>query len=77
MKARNIKNEQLRAEWESLTDNQKFYRYAEDPFKEPAVRWIKEVTLSQEGAEPPNLQTVILKDDSLRNFESAVCDSDQ
>lgn len=46
IKVRHAKNEQSKLEWESLTDNQKFFRYAEDPFKEPAVRWIKEMTMS-------------------------------
>ena len=43
---RNEKNEQLQAEWDSLDDNQKFFRLCEDPYKEPAVRFIREMASS-------------------------------
>lgn len=48
------------SEWESLTDNQKFFRQCEDPFKEPAIRFVKELTASTEGVEPANQQTIEL-----------------
>lgn len=59
-----------------MTNNQKFFRLCEDPFKEPAVRFVKELQASQEGLEPSHIQTLELKDDTLRNFESDVCESD-
>jgi hypothetical protein len=48
----------------------------EDPFKEPAVRFVKELQASQEGLEPSHIQSVELKDDALRAFESDVCEQD-
>lgn len=68
----------MKAEWEALTDNQKFFRLCEDPYKEPAVRFVKELAASAEGAvvEPPHVQTIELKDDTLRAFESDVCEND-
>jgi len=74
--AKNEKNDQLKLEWESLTDNQKFFRLCEDPFKEHAVRYVKELNMSQEGAEPSNQQTIELKDEALRLFEQACCEQD-
>ena len=52
--AKNVRNEQLIAEWESLTVNQKFFRQCEDPFKEPAVRFLQAVNSSADNVEPPN-----------------------
>ena len=74
IKAKNEKNEQLRQEWDSLSTNQKFFRLCEDPYKEPAVRFVKELQASQEGLEPSHIQTIELKEDALRAFESDVCE---
>jgi hypothetical protein len=73
---KNEKNDKLISEWASLTDNQKFFRLSEDPFKEPAVRFVRELTSSGEGIEPSNQQTVELKDEALRMFEGAICEAD-
>jgi hypothetical protein len=74
--AKNEKNEKLISEWGALTDNQKFFRLSEDPFKEPAVRFVRELSSSGEGMEPSNQQTVELKDEALRMFEAAICEND-
>jgi len=55
IKTRNEQNEQLKTEWESLTANQKFFRLCEDPFREPAIRFVKEMAASQEGLEPSHV----------------------
>jgi hypothetical protein len=54
-------NKRRREEWESLDDNQKFFRTCEDATKEPAVRFVS-VEQRPDGALPVNVAVLSLKD---------------
>ena len=46
IQAKNESNDILREEWQALSTNQKFFRLCEDPFKEPAVRFVRDAVAS-------------------------------
>lgn len=64
----------MRLEWEALDENTKFFRTHEDPFKEASIRFIQAPD-AEEDAPNPALQQTNLEGESLRKFESAVCDA--
>ena len=75
IKEREETNLRLKAEWDGLDENTKFFRTCEDPYKNASIRFMNPVDASLEDAGPLNEQAYDLDEAQLREFESNICDN--